>query len=429
MLQNPTQNLFRLGGGLLIGLGLSACGGGNNTQVSSSSVESSSSMSSAPLSSSSSSMSSSQPSSTSSSVSSSSSSSATVPSNWPLVVAINAGGSAAVNYEGVQYQADKYSRGGNTNSTTDPIAGVAEDALFQSERYGSYSYEVPVTAGTFAVKLHMAEQYWEEAGARTFNLVVENQTILRDFDLFSQAGHDGAFNYVVESVGVNDGALTIELDASVDAGTIAGFALYSADGQLDTSQPEPNCSGYVGITFDDGPANTNAFVNALKNANLVPVTFFVNGNKIASMAGSIPQMLEVGEVQSHGYTHDDMAGMGYQQAYNSLNQNNQAIQNAGAPKPTVFRPPYGSVSNTLRQAASDLGLYTITWDVDSQDWNGASPDDIVSRINQLQNGQNILMHENQMNTLTAIPRIAQALEAKGLCPGRIDPNTGRTVAP
>jgi hypothetical protein len=39
------------------------------------------------------------------------------------------------------------------------------------------------------------------------------------------------------------------------------------------------------------------------------------------------------------------------------------------------------------------------------------------------------MHENQNNSLLAIPDIAAALEAKGLCPGRLDPTTGRAVAP
>ena len=33
------------------------------------------------------------------------------------------------------------------------------------------------------------------------------------------------------------------------------------------------------------------------------------------------------------------------------------------------------------------------------------------------------------NTLTAIPRIAQGLAARGLCAGMISPQTGRAVAP
>ena len=316
------------------------------------------------------------------------------------------------------------------NSTQDAIAGTTADALYQTERYGSYSYKVPVTAGTFTVDLHMAEIYSNTAGARSFNVSVEGQVVLPNVDLYTQAGHDGAFDYTVENVRVTDGVLNITLESLVDNATLAGFALYSADGKLDTSVPEPTCSGYVAITYDDGPSgNTGAFVNALKSASLVPVTFFVNGANIGNNSAGIRQMLEVGEVQSHAFNHVDMGSYSAAQVTDQLSRNNQAIQNAGAPKPTIFRPPYGTLNNTIRQAASSLGLYSITWDVDSQDWNGASVSAIVAANGRLQNGQVILMHENQPNSLTAIPQIAANLKSRGLCPGKISPSTGRAVAP
>lgn len=316
------------------------------------------------------------------------------------------------------------------NSTQDAIAGTTADGLYQTERYGSYSYKVPVTAGTFTVDLHMAEIYSNTAGARSFNVSVEGQVVLPSVDLYTQAGHDGAFDYTVENVRVTDGVLNITLESLVDNATLAGFALYSADGKLDTSVPEPTCSGYVAITYDDGPSgNTGAFVNALKSASLVPVTFFVNGANIGNNSAGIRQMLEVGEVQSHAFNHVDMGSYSAAQVTDQLSRNNQAIQNAGAPKPTIFRPPYGTLNNTIRQAASSLGLYSITWDVDSQDWNGASVSAIVAANGRLQNGQVILMHENQPNSLTAIPQIAANLKSRGLCPGKISPSTGRAVAP
>lgn len=331
------------------------------------------------------------------------------------------------------FQADKYSDGGTPNSTPDEIAGTTADAMFQTERYGTYSYKIPVTTGTFTIQLFMAEIYNTAAGARSFTVSIEGREVLSNLDLYSQVGHDGAFEHVEENVRVTDGTLDIALESIVDNATLAGFAIYSADGKLDTSRPEPepsNCSGYVAITYDDGPSgNTGAFVNALKQAELVPVTFFVNGSNIGNNSAGIRQMLEVGEVQSHGFNHVDMGNYNSSQVTDQLNRDIQAIQNAGAPKPTLFRPPYGSLSNTVRQAASSLGLYALTWDVDSQDWNGASASAIVSAAGRLQNGQVILMHENQANSLTAIPQIAANLKSRGLCPGKISPTTGRAVAP
>jgi peptidoglycan/xylan/chitin deacetylase (PgdA/CDA1 family) len=192
-----------------------------------------------------------------------------------------------------------------------------------------------------------------------------------------------------------------------------------------------NCSGYVGITFDDGPgANSTTLVNLLKQNNLTPVTWFVQGNYVASNTNLIQTLLSVGEIQNHSYTHPHLINLSYQQIYDELNRTNQAIQSAGAPKPTIFRPPYGEVNTNVNQAAQNLGLRVVTWNVDSQDWNGASAAAIANAANQLQNGQVILMHDaNYNNTNAAIPQIAANLRAKGLCPGRIDASTGRAVAP
>jgi peptidoglycan-N-acetylglucosamine deacetylase len=198
-----------------------------------------------------------------------------------------------------------------------------------------------------------------------------------------------------------------------------------------SSSGNNNCSGYVGITFDDGPtSNTTTLINLLKQNNLTPVTWFNQGNNISSNTSLIPQERAVGEVQNHSFTHSHMTSWTYAQVLDELNRTNQAIQNTGAPKPTLFRPPYGEVNSTIQQAAQAAGLRVITWDVDSQDWNGASASAIVNAVNQLQNGQVILMHDGSYtNTNSAIPQIASTLRAKGLCPGRIDASTGRAVAP
>jgi peptidoglycan/xylan/chitin deacetylase (PgdA/CDA1 family) len=191
-----------------------------------------------------------------------------------------------------------------------------------------------------------------------------------------------------------------------------------------------NCSGYVGITFDDGPSSsTGALLNALKSAGLTPVTFFNIGQNVASNTSQVPLEMALGSVQNHSYTHQHMTSWTQAQVQDELTRTNQAIQSAGAPKPTLFRLPYGESSTAIQAAASAVGLKAMTWDVDSQDWNNASTAAIVSAANSLTNGQVILMHEWPANTVAAIPQIASNLAAKGLCPGVIDPATGRAVAP
>lgn len=151
-----------------------------------------------------------------------------------VVVAINAGGNPTT-YNGITYQADVYFSGGTISSTTDGIGGSAEGTVFQSERYGSFSYSIPVTPGTYSIDVQFAEIYHEAANSRTFNLYVEGVEEISNVDLYSLAGHDGAYTYEVSNIRVDDGSLDIELQTVTDNATIAGFAVYSVDGSLDGS--------------------------------------------------------------------------------------------------------------------------------------------------------------------------------------------------
>ncbi|ACR13952.1 xylanase / acetylxylan esterase [Teredinibacter turnerae T7901] len=193
-----------------------------------------------------------------------------------------------------------------------------------------------------------------------------------------------------------------------------------------------NCSGYVGITFDDGPGNyTNTLINALKTNNLTPVTWFVQGQYIQGNSSAAQQLMSVGEIQNHSWNHPDMSSYSYSQVVDQISRTTQAIRGVGAPSPTLYRPPYGNNSTAIQQAVQNQGLRYITWDVDSRDWDGASSSQIAAAAGQLQNGQVILMHDHDYHTRTinAIPAIASGLRSRGLCAGRIDPNTGRAVAP
>lgn len=151
------------------------------------------------------------------------------------MVAVNAGGNA-VKYDGIDFDADKFFRSGSANSTTDPIAGTDQDALFQSERYGVYTYEIPVSEASYDLRLFFNELYHTTAGARIFSVTVEGRSVFTDLDLFAQSGHDTAYERTLKDVQVTDGSLTISLTAKTDNGTLSGFAIYSATGEL--QEPE-----------------------------------------------------------------------------------------------------------------------------------------------------------------------------------------------
>ncbi|GGL93450.1 acetylxylan esterase [Streptomyces fumigatiscleroticus] len=190
------------------------------------------------------------------------------------------------------------------------------------------------------------------------------------------------------------------------------------------------CNGYVGLTFDDGPsATTSSLLNALKQ-NGLRATMFNEGQYAAASPAQVRAQVDAGMwVANHSYTHPHLTQLGQAQIDSEISRTQQAIANAGGGTPKLFRPPYGETNATVKSVEAKYGLTEIIWDVDSQDWNGASTDAIVQAAGRLTNGQIILMHDWPANTIAAIPRIAQSLASRGLCAGMISPQTGRAVAP
>ncbi|MFE2537927.1 polysaccharide deacetylase family protein [Streptomyces sp. NPDC059371] len=209
--------------------------------------------------------------------------------------------------------------------------------------------------------------------------------------------------------------------ATAAAGTLA----------LDTGPARAaTCNGYVGLTFDDGPSSTTStLLNALKQ-NGLRATMFNEGQYAASSPAQVRAQVDAGMwVGNHSYTHPHLVQQSQAQIDSEISRTQQAIAAAGGGTPKLFRPPYGETNATVKSVEAKYGLTEIIWDVDSQDWNGASTDAIVQAAGRLTSGQVILMHDWPANTIAAIPRIAQGLAARGLCAGMISPGTGRAVAP
>ncbi|GAB3979119.1 polysaccharide deacetylase family protein [Actinoallomurus acanthiterrae] len=191
------------------------------------------------------------------------------------------------------------------------------------------------------------------------------------------------------------------------------------------------CNGYVGLTFDDGPSNahTPSLLGALRQ-NGLRATMFNEGQYAAAYPAQVRAEAAAGMwIGNHSYTHPHLTQESQAQIDSEISRTQQAIAGAGGGTPKLFRPPYGETNATVQSVEAKYGLKQIIWDVDSQDWNGASTDAIVQANARLTNGQIILMHEWPANTLAAIPRIAQGLAGRHLCAGMISPQTGRAVAP
>jgi hypothetical protein len=74
---------------------------------------------------------------------------------------------------------------------------------------------VPVNNGTYAVTLHFAEMYFTAPGQRIFDVTIEGQTVLHNFDIYATAGAQTALQRTFVAT-VNDGSVDIVGTASVD---------------------------------------------------------------------------------------------------------------------------------------------------------------------------------------------------------------------
>ncbi len=129
---------------------------------------------------------------------------------------LNAGGTTYSTASGNVFSADGSFTGGSTFSVSSDIVNTADDALYQSERFGNFSYSLPLPGGSYQVTLHFAELWWGTpaagsggAGSRKFNVDAEGQRKLSEYDIFARAG--GALRAVTESftVSVTDGVLNL----------------------------------------------------------------------------------------------------------------------------------------------------------------------------------------------------------------------------
>ena len=147
-----------------------------------------------------------------------------------VVFALNAGGGAYTAADGTAYAADAGASGGRTYTTSDAVAGTPDDVLYQSERYGTFGYSVPLDDGTYQVTLQLAEVYFTAPGRRVFSVTAEGAPVVASLDLFAEAGHDAAYD-VTATVEVTDGSLDLAFAASVNNAKLAAVVVRAAAAQ------------------------------------------------------------------------------------------------------------------------------------------------------------------------------------------------------
>jgi len=114
--------------------------------------------------------------------------------------------------DGRLWSADRYFTGGQKVLRADPVKGTPDPELYMGERYGNFNYSIPVVApGRYTVTLRFCESWFgpkkpagRGAGERLFDVYSNGVALVRNFDIFKEAGgEDRALDKVFHSLEPN----------------------------------------------------------------------------------------------------------------------------------------------------------------------------------------------------------------------------------
>jgi peptidoglycan/xylan/chitin deacetylase (PgdA/CDA1 family) len=174
---------------------------------------------------------------------------------------------------------------------------------------------------------------------------------------------------------------------------------------------------YIAMTFDDGPSATlTPKLLDLLAAHHIKATFFVIGENVAEHPEIVARAAREGhEIGNHSWSHPNFGKMSDESVRRQLQQTDDAIKNATGKRPTLMRPPYGSITaREKRWIHDEFGYDIILWDVDPYDWKRPGPTVVRARIlKETRSGSIVLSHDIHPGTIEAMPSTFDELKAKG----------------
>jgi hypothetical protein len=116
-----------------------------------------------------------------------------------------------VDVKGRVWSADRYVRGGRLIKHLEPVAGDEDQALYQGERYGNFTFMIPVAQGSrYFLTLRFSEFYFgpgrpggSGVGARVFDVYLNGNALLTDLDVFKEVGSLRALTETFDGVKSN----------------------------------------------------------------------------------------------------------------------------------------------------------------------------------------------------------------------------------
>lgn len=216
---------------------------------------------------------------------------------------------------------------------------------------------------------------------------------------------------------------------AVAALALTPLALAACGSATGATPREWTCSGYVALTYDDGPSEyTTAVADALEEEGM-RATFFLLGENVQTDPEAVARLRQGGHaLATHTLTHPDLVADWHESILaDEVVAGAEALEEVTGEAPKWFRPPYGATDARVREGVEAAGMTEVIWTLDTFDWQGLSAEEVAAVFDEATDGDIVLMHDSSQVAVDAVPLIADRLADRGLCAGAVVPATGEVV--
>ncbi|MCX4744961.1 polysaccharide deacetylase family protein [Kitasatospora sp. NBC_01287] len=160
----------------------------------------------------------------------------------------------------------------------------------------------------------------------------------------------------------------------------------------------------VALTFDDGPSpiDTPHVLDILREHG-VTATFFMIGMNVKRYPDTVRQVVEAGhQVGNHTWSHPDLGTLSRAGVRREIERTSDIIATTCGERPALFRAPGGHFTRNSYAVCADLGLRSICWNVDPEDWSNPGAAAITSRVLSTTRTSSIVLNHDGCLTDTLI---------------------------
>ena len=246
----------------------------------------------------------------------------------------------------------------------------------------------------------------------------ESQALLASDDEFLNTVFEVFYGYTPEEskikayrIGLSNGITRTRVLSEIlkDPAFDEKMAEYGIDTHVEKIVPEK----VVALTFDDGPYTpvTMRILDALEPYG-AHATFFVVGNRVGNYSECVIRATNLNcEIADHTWNHTTLTKISGDAVRSQIWDCAETVYNLTGVCPRVMRPVGGSYNSTVSQ---NVGMPMIIWSVDTNDWKYRDSDHVINEIlNNVRDGDIILMHDLYETTATAIETVVPALIEAG----------------